>query len=131
MKTLKNHTILYDEVCPMCNAYTSAFVKTGMLDKDGREPYQNMSCNYASKVDTLRAVNEIALVNKETGEVEYGIRSLFIILGNSFPSSTRYRPLSILKFRAGTPAQLCRDATAKVIKAIRRFLTFLPGPSHI
>src|SRR5215212_2803052 len=85
MKTLKNYTILYDEVCPMCNAYTNAFVKTGMLDKNGREPYQNMSCTYNTKIDKARAVNEIALINRETGEVEYGVKSLFLIIGNAFP----------------------------------------------
>ena len=85
MKTLKKHTILYDEVCAMCNAYTNVFVKAGMLNKDGREPYQNMSGNYAAKIDTTRAVNEIALVNGETGEVEYGVRSLFLIIGNALP----------------------------------------------
>jgi len=114
MKTLKNHTILYDEVCPMCNAYTSAFVKTGMLDKDGREPYQNMSCSYASKVETLRAVNEIALVNKETGEVEYGIRSLFIILGTSFPF---LKPLFRLK-----PFEWLMDKAYKFISYNRRVI---------
>ncbi len=32
MKTLENQTLLYDEDCPLCQAYTSAFVKTGILD---------------------------------------------------------------------------------------------------
>lgn len=95
MKTLKNYTVLYDEVCPMCNAYTNAFVKTGMLDKKGREPYQTMSCRYAGKIDTVRAVNEIALVNRETGEVSYGIRSLFLIIGNAFPV---FKPLFRVKW---------------------------------
>jgi hypothetical protein len=94
MKTLKNHTILYDEVCPMCNLYTKAFVKTGMLDKEGREPYQNISYAYATNVDAERAVNEIALVNRETGEIEYGIKSLFTIIGNSFPV---FKPLFLVK----------------------------------
>lgn len=85
MKTLKNYTILYDDVCPMCNVYTKAFVKTGMLDKEGRAPYQEMPCTYSAKIDKVRAVNEIALINRDTGEVEYGVRSLFLIIGNSLP----------------------------------------------
>src|SRR5881398_2373493 len=83
MKTLKNYTILYDAVCPMCNLYTGAFVRAGMLDSKGREPYQ--SSDMFSRVDTQRAVDEIALVNKETGEVIYGVQSLFFILEHSFP----------------------------------------------
>jgi hypothetical protein len=85
MKTLKNHLIFYDEVCPMCNLYTGAFVRSGMLDRDGRTGYQNMPADCAGKVDCKRAVDEIALLNKDTGEVYYGINSLFLILGNSFP----------------------------------------------
>jgi predicted DCC family thiol-disulfide oxidoreductase YuxK len=85
MKTLENHTILYDEVCPMCNTYTNAFVKTKMLDKAGRESYQKMPSAWAGKIDCKRAVNEIALVNRNNGEVFYGIKSLFIIIQNAFP----------------------------------------------
>jgi len=40
MKTLKNHMILFDAECPMCRVYTHAFVKTGMLDHNGRSSYQ-------------------------------------------------------------------------------------------
>jgi len=85
MKILKNHTILYDEVCPMCNAYTGAFIKTGMLDKNGRESYQNMPPDLSVRIDCARAVNEIALIDRQTGEVHYGVKSLFIIIQNSFP----------------------------------------------
>jgi len=85
MKTLKDHTILYDEVCPMCNLYTGAFVKSGMLDKNGRHSYQQMPMEFCNKVDREKAVNEIALVNKKTGKVYYGVESLFKIIGNSWP----------------------------------------------
>src|SRR5881275_463546 len=85
MKTLKNYVIFYDEVCPLCNVYTGAFVKTGMLDREGRLAYQAMPKECAEKIDGKRAVDEIALLNKETGEVYYGVNSLFLVLGNSFP----------------------------------------------
>lgn len=83
MKTLKNHTILYDEVCPMCNLYTKAFVQSGMLDKEGRLPYHELPENYC--IDRSRAVDEIALVNRETGAVHYGVDSLMMIIGTSLP----------------------------------------------
>lgn len=79
MKTLKNHLILFDEECPMCRVYTSAFVNTGLLDKGGRAPYQGLAMQACPMVDRQRAANEIALVNQETGEVTYGIESLFKI----------------------------------------------------
>src|SRR5579871_2225689 len=85
MKTLNNHIILYDADCPMCKLYTGQFVKRGMLDTNGRAPYQQMPDTVCPYVDRQRAVNEIALVNTETGEVNYGIKSLFKVIGNSAP----------------------------------------------
>jgi hypothetical protein len=83
MKTLKDHVILYDAECPMCSLYTNAFVKSKMLDDDGRVAYQ--LSDTICKVDVRRAVNEIALVNKKTGDVKYGVDGLVYVIGNSFP----------------------------------------------
>ncbi|HVW97128.1 MAG TPA: DCC1-like thiol-disulfide oxidoreductase family protein [Mucilaginibacter sp.] len=85
MKTLKNHLILFDGECPMCRAYTHAFVKTGMLDSDGRAAYQEELAHICPVIDRQRAVNEIALINLSSGEVTYGVTSIFKILGNAWP----------------------------------------------
>ncbi|WP_316832361.1 DUF393 domain-containing protein [Pedobacter aquatilis] len=85
MKTLKNHVILFDEDCPMCHAYTKAFTRLNMLPVNGRAAYQNTPAHICPMVDKKRAANEIALVNTATGEVIYGINSLFKIIGNSIP----------------------------------------------
>lgn len=85
MKTLNNHTILYDAECPMCNLYTKAFVKSGLLDDNGRAPYQQLQPQTCPTVNRQRAVNEIALIDNQTGEVTYGVKSLFKILGNAMP----------------------------------------------
>ncbi len=69
----------------MCRAYSGVFVKTKMLDESGREAYQQMSAQTSSYLNTNRARNEIALVNEQTGEVVYGIDSLFKILAHAFP----------------------------------------------
>lgn len=85
MKTLKNHVLLFDQNCPFCRSYTGAFVKTGMLDPNGRQAYGHpLQTNY-SELDNDRARNEIALVNTKTGEVAYGIDSLFRIIATAFP----------------------------------------------
>ena len=94
MKALKGYTLLFDAECPICRAYSGAFVQLGMLDTDGREPYQQMSTNTCTLIDKDRARNEIALVNNESGDVYYGIDSIFKILANSFPL---FRPLFNLK----------------------------------
>ncbi|MNK19693.1 hypothetical protein D3C87_379210 [compost metagenome] len=85
MKTLKNHLILFDEECPMCRMYTSTFVSTGLLDEEGRAAYQELPTQACPMVDRQRAANEIALVNQETGEVTYGIESLFKIFALMMP----------------------------------------------
>jgi predicted DCC family thiol-disulfide oxidoreductase YuxK len=90
MKTLENHMILFDAECPMCDAYTKVFVKTGMLKAGGRAAYQTGMENACPLIDRQRAVNEIALVNLENGEVTYGVASIFKILGNAWPV---FRPL--------------------------------------
>jgi hypothetical protein len=56
-----------------------------MLDADGALPYQSMDKQLQSKVDITRATDEIALVNRETGQVTYGVGSLMAILQHSFP----------------------------------------------
>lgn len=85
MQTLKNHVILYDEECPMCKLYTAGFVKSGMLEKTGRACYQQMPDKLTGQLDPQKAADEIALVDRKTGEVQYGIRSLFSIIGHAFP----------------------------------------------
>ncbi|MDR3696257.1 DUF393 domain-containing protein [Mucilaginibacter sp.] len=85
MKTLENHMILFDGECPMCNLYTKAFVSTGMLAANGRAAYQNNMDNVCPVIDKQRAVNEIALINLNNGEVTYGIQSLFKVFGNTCP----------------------------------------------
>jgi predicted DCC family thiol-disulfide oxidoreductase YuxK len=84
MKTLKDHTIIYDDECPMCTAYTSSFVKTGMLDEKGREAFTDVAGTMNS-VDWTRARNEIAMVNRKDQTVLYGVEAIAAILVNRFP----------------------------------------------
>jgi predicted DCC family thiol-disulfide oxidoreductase YuxK len=91
MKNLKDHVILYDASCPMCELYTKGFQKAGMLDENGRLPYQTAPDNFACNVNQKRSVDEIALVDKTSGKVYYGVESLLTIIVHSFP---RLRPLS-------------------------------------
>jgi predicted DCC family thiol-disulfide oxidoreductase YuxK len=87
MNTLHNHVIIYDNDCPLCNLYTSAFIKTGMLDSAGRQNFCDFNSSTYPNMDVARSRDEIALVNTQTGNITYGIDSLFKILSNSFPIS--------------------------------------------
>jgi predicted DCC family thiol-disulfide oxidoreductase YuxK len=85
MNTLKDHLILFDAECPMCSMYTKAFVSTGLIEKTGRAAYQETALETCPLVDRQRAANEIALVNQATGEVTYGIVSLFKVFAVALP----------------------------------------------
>lgn len=95
MKTLKDHTIIYDDECPLCKSYTQAFVATAMLDQQGREPYSTAVGSCAT-VDWHRAKNEIALINRKQNTVTYGVDALTTIVLHRFPSLrvfTEFKPL--------------------------------------
>lgn len=85
MKTLKDHTIIYDDECPLCKSYTQAFVSTAMLDQQGREAYST-AVGKSAAVDWQRAKNEIALINRKENTVTYGVDALTTIVVNRFPS---------------------------------------------
>ncbi|UEQ78275.1 DCC1-like thiol-disulfide oxidoreductase family protein [Chryseobacterium arthrosphaerae] len=96
MKTLRNHTLIYDKECPMCTLYSKAFTQCGMLDEKGREAFTEISLRNRTLVDFNRAKNEIALVDHNRNKVVYGLDSLLLIIGNSFPlleKTARIQPL--------------------------------------
>jgi predicted DCC family thiol-disulfide oxidoreductase YuxK len=85
MKTLTNHTLIYDAECPLCNAYTSQFIKQGMLDKNGRTAFADFDFEGNAQIDKNLACNRIALINTSNNEITYGINSLLKVIGFSFP----------------------------------------------
>lgn len=98
MKTLENQTLLYDEDCPLCSLYTTGFVKSGMLDENGRKSYCKLSVEEQNFVDLKRAPNEIALVDNTTKAVIYGIDSLIKVVGFSFPLIEKIATLKPIHF---------------------------------
>jgi hypothetical protein len=85
MKTLKHHTLLYDTDCPVCAAYTKGFIQSGMLDDQGRTPFEAGIKLYGGILDANRSRNEIALVNTQNHSVLYGIDSLNYVITQRFP----------------------------------------------
>ena len=76
---------MYDDSCPMCSAYTKAFVQTGLIESSGRRSFSGINAELLEKIDTHKCRNEIPLINTETNKVKYGIDSLLEILGDKFP----------------------------------------------
>ncbi len=97
MQTLDNKVIIYDDACPMCQAYTAGFVKVGWLKH--RTGFASATPEMLANIDLDRARHEIPLLDTETGEVTYGLNALFLIFGERMPvfkplfRSRWFRPL--------------------------------------
>lgn len=96
MQTMENKVIIYDDVCPLCQAYTAGFVRLGWLQH--RTGFADASPIILQHIDLNRARHEIPLYDQLTGETLYGLDALFFLLGQRFPWC---RPLFRLRiFRA-------------------------------
>ena len=57
-------TIIYDDECPFCVAYTSSFVKLGILKAEERIPFSALKeQEFIERMDAARQGNEIPLVD--------------------------------------------------------------------
>src|SRR4051812_15740384 len=95
MKTLPNHTLVYDSDCPMCDLYSKGFVKAGILDCNGRVAYGHAMV--PPSFDNTRARNEIALIDYDNGTVIYGLDSLVKIISTSFPFLAKSLKLKLVR----------------------------------
>lgn len=68
--------IIYDDGCPLCAAYTSAFVATGMLPAQGRKNFSDVDADTFKLIDKAKCNNEIPLLDTATKQVWYGIDAL-------------------------------------------------------
>lgn len=84
MKTLEKHTLVYDKDCPLCDWYTSMFLRYNLLDAEGRKDFGQVMEGKLFEFDEVKAKNKIALVNRENGVVTYGIDSMLKVLGHRF-----------------------------------------------
>ncbi len=96
MKTLSNHTLLFDQDCPLCHWYTDIFLKYKLIDHQGRIAFQEIDEANFPMVDFDLARNKIALVNRINGTVYYGVDSLSKILGNSFGFVTFFMKFKLI-----------------------------------
>lgn len=77
--------LVYDDACPLCAAYTGAFVKTGLLTPDGRKPFSAATPELLHAINWQRSKNEIPLLDPVTKQVWYGIDALLEIIGQKCP----------------------------------------------
>ena len=100
MKTLKEHTLIYDGECPMCSMYSAAVVKSGMMDPEGNLAYNEAVNQGHPNVDWRRARNQIALINHRDNTVTYGVQSIIAIIGDNSPAIRSLFRVPLLRYLA-------------------------------
>jgi predicted DCC family thiol-disulfide oxidoreductase YuxK len=85
MKMLHNKIIIYDDVCPLCKAYTRGFVQLGWLLPEHRLGFTEAPPDMLARIDLDRARHEIPLLDTAGGATLYGKDALFFILGEAMP----------------------------------------------
>lgn len=97
-KNMDSKVIIYDDVCPLCKAYTSGFVQAGWLRPENRIGFAEAPPELIRRIDVDRARHEIPLYDRATGETLYGKEALFFIIGEAIPV---FKPVFRLRlFRA-------------------------------
>ncbi|HEY1041050.1 MAG TPA: DCC1-like thiol-disulfide oxidoreductase family protein, partial [Bacteroidia bacterium] len=82
---MKTSVLIYDDKCPLCKAYTKAFVKFNMLGGEGRVSFSELNDQqFINAVDWNRARNEIPLIDEKENKVYYGVDALLRILGDKW-----------------------------------------------
>lgn len=97
-KKLDSKVIIYDDVCPLCKAYTSGFVRAGWLRPENRIGFAEAPRELIQCIDIDRARHEIPLYDRVTGETIYGKEALFFILGEAMPV---FKPLFRMRLFRG------------------------------
>jgi len=79
---MSRFTFLYDDACPMCQAYTSAFAKTGISD---RCVFSEVNLAHWPQLNIQRGRHEIPMRDGQTGEVRYGLDAMTFALATKLP----------------------------------------------
>ncbi|MFK8058082.1 MAG: hypothetical protein AB8F78_18285 [Saprospiraceae bacterium] len=79
---MKNYTFLYDDACPMCQGYTSAFKQLKLSD---RQAFSQIDIDNLPGLDLDRGRHEIPMLDTQTGEVRYVLDAMTEAIGEGLP----------------------------------------------
>ncbi len=79
---MSRYTFLYDDACPMCRAYTSAFDR---FDVSRRRAFSEVDAARWGQLDVDRGRHEIPMLDGVTGEVRYGLDAMTWALSAKLP----------------------------------------------
>ncbi len=116
--TANNKVMVYDDNCPLCNAYTSAFVKIGLLEANGRKAFSQATDSIMCKLDTHKSKNEIPLLDTTTNQTWYGLDAMLEVISVKFPLVKRVANIA--------PVKWCLQRLYKLISYNRKVIVAVP-----
>ncbi len=96
--TTNYKVMVYDDNCPLCNVYTSAFVKIGLLEANGRKAFSEATDSIMCKLDAHKSKNEIPLLDTSTNQTWYGLDAMLEVISVKFPLVKRVANIKPIKW---------------------------------
>lgn len=88
---VSNYKIVFDRNCGVCRIGSQTLLKTGMIQEDNILGLDNFHEDRAAcNVDPQRACNEMAVVNKTSHEVRYGMEGYAWLLEEQYPRFAKF-----------------------------------------
>jgi predicted DCC family thiol-disulfide oxidoreductase YuxK len=116
--TINNKVMVYDDNCPLCNAYTNAFVKIGLLEANGRKAFSEATDSIMCKLDAHKSKNEIPLLDTVTNQTWYGLDAMLEVISVKFPLVKRVANIA--------PVKWCLQRLYKLISYNRKVIVAVP-----
>lgn len=83
---MSKYLIIFDNHCGACNLSIKLATKLGVIKTESKIALSAYKDNYATcNVDPQRACDEMAVVNKKTQEVCYGVKGYSLLLAEQYP----------------------------------------------
>ena len=83
---MSKYLIIFDNHCGACNLSMKLATKLGVIKTESKIALSEYKDNYATcNVDPQRACDEMAVVNKKTQEVYYGVKGYSLLLAEQYP----------------------------------------------
>ena len=71
---MSKYVIIYDNHCGICNTGARVFTRSGLIKEEGVMQLSDLQdSEFACHVDPIRSCDEMAVVNKETNAVDFGM----------------------------------------------------------
>jgi len=90
MTIMSNYIIIFDDQCGICNTGANVFTKLGVLKNEGVLPLSELTdSELTCHVDPQKSCDEMAIVNKQTNEIHYGVDAYGMLIAEKYPKLSK------------------------------------------